>query len=152
MIDAVAAVIETVRDAAAKPRLRRCLPHLWSAIEQIDTRKLPGHLVVAAATPQGATVLTAACWPHRSRSTVTKAAAVAALSTAIDVADSDSILTGLTLLLGRKGMAAQQSDAAQILEDGGQPLVVVLVEREQGNITALVTTIDMPTSIAATLH
>ena len=41
-------VIDTMRDPAAKPRLRKCIPFLRSAVECIDARKARGGLMIAA--------------------------------------------------------------------------------------------------------
>ena len=60
--------------------------------------------------------------------------------------------TGLTVLLGKAGLEAQELDAAQIVEDGGQPLVIALIEREKTTVTQLVTTIALPPQAAATAH
>ena len=52
-------------------------------------------------------------------------------------------------MLGKAGLAAQALDAAQIVEGGGQPLVVALIEREQNSVTMLITTVALD---AATIH
>ena len=39
----------------------------------------------------------------------------------------------------------------QILEDGGQPLVVALIERERTSVTLVITTVALP-PVAATVH
>ncbi len=61
----------------------------------------------------------------------------------------DFILTGLTCLLGARGLEAQRLDAEQIAEDGLCPLVVALLERAGKTVTLLITTIALD---AATLH
>jgi hypothetical protein len=55
-----------------------------------------------------------------------------------------NILTGLAVILGTAGIAAQQQDAARIVADGGAPLVVALFERQPGSVTVLVTTVTSP--------
>ena len=57
--------------------------------------------------------------------------------------DGDIILAGLTILLGQRGIEAQELDAAQIVEDGGQPIVVALLEHAPPTITLLITTVGL---------
>jgi hypothetical protein len=150
VIDQIAAVIDDVSDPAARPRLRKCLPFLSEAVEHIDARVARGRLVIAAASKHGAIVVAADGWPRTTKSKLTKGDVALALGAAIDSRDASDILTGLTIILGRAGLEAHELDAAQIVEDGGQPLVVALVEREKTSVTLLITTVSLPA--AATVH
>ena len=49
--------------------------------------------------------------------------------------NGDVILTRLTPRLGSKGLEAQELDVEHILEEGGQRLVVALIERERTSVT-----------------
>ena len=73
-----------MRDPAAKPRLRKCLPFLRTAVESLDPRVRPGNLLIACATPNGATVLTASEWPQIDRSKLKRRDVALALSGAIE--------------------------------------------------------------------
>ena len=131
MIDSILAVIDGIENAAARPRLRRCLPSLSKVLAHFDRRSVSAGLLIAAATPDGATVLHADGWPQLDRSPLKQGEVAAALSAAIeagDMVDGDIILASLTILLGQRGIEAQELDAAQIVEDGGQPMVVALLE------------------------
>lgn len=156
MIAELSEVIDHVRDPAARPRLRRCLPFLRSAVDRIDTRATSGGLMIAAATANGAAVLSAADgWPQINSSTLKTGDVALALTAAIEsqeMDEGDVIITGLTLLLGKTGLEAQALDAAQIVADGGQPLVVALIERERTSVTVLVTTIALNVHDGATVH
>ena len=84
-------------------------------------------------------------WPRIiDRSKLKRGAVALALGAAIDSRDAsegEAVLTGLTVLLGSKGLEAQALDAEQIAADGGRPLVVLLIEREGKAVTMLATTI-----------
>jgi hypothetical protein len=156
MIDSVAQLIEDVDDPVARPRLRRCLPYLFEAVANFDASAASGRLVIAAATPKGAVVLAAEDWPDVKRSKLKRGDVALALSAAIECKDNwegDTILIGLTVMLGRAGLGAQAADAALIRQDGKQPLVVALVERQPKTVTMLVTTVALPTGAdGATVH
>ena len=65
---------------------------------------------------------------------------------------SDTIVSGLTLTLGTKGRAAYEREAARIIEDGGLPPLVALIERAEPTATILVTPIALPVLAATTVH
>jgi len=140
----IAALIEEVHDPAARPRLRECLPFLRSAVESVDVDQAPGTLVIACATPRAATVISTEGWPRIGRSSVSKSNAVLATIKAIESHATDNaeiIIGGLSVLLGRKGREAAELDAAQIIADGGKPMLVGLLQREGKSITLLITVI-----------
>ena len=58
----VRAAIDTTKDESAKPRLRRCLPALLSAVGHWDG-SAAGEFVMAAATPKAAFMFCADEWP-----------------------------------------------------------------------------------------
>ena len=58
----VRAAIDTSKDESAKPRLRRCLPALLSAVGHWDG-SAAGEFVMAAATPKAAFMFCADEWP-----------------------------------------------------------------------------------------
>jgi len=150
----IAALIEEVHDPAARPRLRECLPFLRSAVESVDVDQAPGTLVIACATPRAATVISTDGWPRLGASTLSKSDAVLAVTRAIEshaTDNADIIVTGLSLLLGRKGREAAELDAAQIIEDGGKPMLVGLLQREGKTITLLITVLRVSRE-STTLH
>ena len=114
-----------------------------------------GKLVIAAATPKGAVVLAADGWPQIGATKLKTSDVALALSAAIESKgdEGDTVLTGLTVMLGKAGIAAQAADAAQIIEDGKLPLVVALLERQPKSVALLVTTIALPIDAdGATVH
>ena len=155
MLDAVTALIESVDDITVRPRLRKCLPFLWQAIATWDASAASGKLVIAAATPKAAVVLAAEGWPEIGATKLKTSDVALALSAAIESKgdEGDTVLTGLTVMLGKVGIAAQAQDAAQIIEDGMRPLVVALLERQPKSVALLVTTIALPLDAdGATAH
>ena len=58
----VRAAIDTTKDESAKPRLRRCLPALLSAVGHGDG-SAAGEFVMEAATPKAAFMFCADEWP-----------------------------------------------------------------------------------------
>jgi hypothetical protein len=96
----------------ARPRLRKCLPFIRSVVEAVDMRAARGSLRIVAATPHGAAALTAVDgWPQIDRSKLTKGDVVRAVVAAIELGEGDTIITGLTCLLGKAGLEAQAHDA-----------------------------------------
>jgi hypothetical protein len=111
-----------------------------------------GHgLIVASATPLSGIILDAAGWPHcdpRQPAAFDKGKAELAIAAATESAPTveatNTILSGLTVVFGTAGVAAQEADAARIVADGGVPLCVALLERRPGSVTVLVTTLTSP--------
>ena len=151
MIDTVAELIDSVHDVDARPRLRRCLPSLSKVLASFNRRSASQGLVIAAATPNGATVLAADGWPELAASKHKPGDVVLALSAAIENAESDAILIGIATMLGRRGLAAQADDAALIRADGKLPMVVALLEYQRGSVTLLLTTVAASVPVA-TVH
>jgi hypothetical protein len=147
MIDVIATMIDGVGVPAARPRLRKCLPPLAEAVENIDARATRGRLLIAAATPEGAMVMAADGWPQIDRSKLTRGDAARAVVTAIEMGEGDAIITSLTILLGRAGSTGARRRAdhgGRRPAAGGRP-----DQREQNDVTLLITTVAIPT---ATVH
>ena len=95
MIDTVAELIDFVHDVDARLRLRRCLPSLSKVLASFNRRSASQGLVIAAATPNGATVLAADRWPAAATQSMKPGDVALALSAAIENAESDAILIGV---------------------------------------------------------
>jgi hypothetical protein len=149
MIDEIREAIDAIVDEAARPRLRACLPMLQQGLSNWRGARPSAHaLVIAAATPASCIVFDCRHgWPTDLIPIANFDKGEAALATVVAIesaptaANTDRILTGLCVVLGSAGIAAQQADAARIIADGGMPLVVALLERQAGSITGLVTTV-----------
>ena len=82
---------------------------------------------------------------------LTRGDAALALARAVEngTGEVDIIITALTLVLGREGIAAYDDDAARITEAGRLLLLVLLIERDGKSITSLATAIGLE---VATIH
>jgi hypothetical protein len=118
LADLVNAAIDTASDEAAKPRLRRCLPALLSAIG-VWGGSPTGELAMAAATPKAAFMFFADDWPDVPESDFRQHEVARALVAAIESSahsKSDVILGATTLLLGAQGLAAQRAEQDRICQ------------------------------------
>jgi len=138
MLAEIRNAISAASDPDARLRLHDCVPWLLQALGNcapVDT------LMIASATPKGATIFAADGWPIVNYDEPVDDGKVAlAVHEAIEggVA-TDTILRGITRLLGRSGLAAATSDAAHIVANGGRPLVVVLTEHSGSAVTIVAT-------------
>jgi hypothetical protein len=147
----VRAAIDTTKDESAKPRLRRCLPALLSAVGHW-VGSPAGEFVMAAATPRAAFMFCADDWPDVDESEFRQHEVARALVAAIESSaknKSDVILGATAVLLGEQGLAAQRAEHERIGGDGGTPLIVTLVEHDGKSVALMVTVIPMA---RATLH
>ena len=152
MIDTlVRAVIDTTRDEAAKPRLRRCVPPLLVAVENWGGSPA-GEVVMAAATPKAAFMFVADDWPDLDEGAFQQHEVARALVAAIESSaqnKADVILGATAALLGEAGLEAQRAEQERIAGDGAVPWVVTLVEHDGKSVAVMVTVIPMA---PATLH
>jgi len=98
----VRAAIDTTKDESAKPRLRRCLPALLSAVGHWDG-SAAGEFVMAAATPKAAFMFCADEWPDVDESAFQTHEVARALVAAVESSaknKSDVILGATAVLLG----------------------------------------------------
>src|SRR3954447_19970653 len=107
----VRAAIDTSKDESAKPRLRRCLPALLSAVGHWDG-SAAGEFVMAAATPKAAFMFCADEWPDVDERVQTHEVARALVAAVESSAEnkSDVILGTTAVLLGEAGLAAQRAE------------------------------------------
>ena len=147
----VCAAIDTTKDKSAKPRLRRCLPALLSAVGHW-VGSPAGEFVMAAATPRAAFMFCADDWPDVDESEFRQHEVARALVAAIESSaknKGDVILGATALLLGEQGLAAQRAEHERIAGNGAVPLIVTLVEHDGKSVAVMVTVIPMA---PATLH
>jgi hypothetical protein len=124
--------IAAVGEAAARPRLRRCLDTLHRSLDLWPgPQRCDGSLFVVTATPNSCVALCAPQgWPAldpAAVATIAKAEIAATLVAAIETATPEQhggILIGVAALLGHDGVAAQIDDAKGIVAAGGSPLTV----------------------------
>ena len=147
MLAAVRDAIDTSGfDAAAKRRLHKSAAMLQEALDN-SGRLDCSTLAVAAATPRSAVILCAEYgWPEidaadavRSRRDADEVAALLAKAIESKTSIPAAVVVGVALLLGRAGIAAQESDAERIEAEGRRPLTVLLLAKD----AALVTTAAM---------
>ena len=151
MIDEIADEME-----AAGIDISACLPMLARAVQAMGPP--PSGLVIAAATPKGGLVIHAAeGWPEfderieqqRERFDHSEIASTVAAAIESPQYRGDIVMAGMTLLLGRAGLAAAAADAANIVKAGMRPLLVLLVQRDGPSVSTLITTVEMQ---QATIH
>jgi hypothetical protein len=147
--------IEALVDPEAQPRLLEVLPSLLEGVASWrgPTPK-PGQydvFVAAAAMPGSCTVFAANVWPvydQEQAAKLSKSDLVRALCDNLTRAPSDeissNILIALTMLLGLEGVERQKHDARRVRSGGGVPLVVALFNRQDKDVTLLVTTVGVP--------
>ena len=143
MILTVAQAIEdSAFDDGVKWQLSTCLPMLDTAIA--SSAMMQGGLTIAAATPKGGIVVHAkGGWPVQAMTAEHDAKAVAvAVHAAIESAtyQGDTILSGLTMMLGQARVAAADDNMLEIAGTGLAPIMVLLAVRTDQQITTLVTT------------
>src|SRR3954447_19173921 len=107
MIEAlVRAAIDTTRDEAAKPRLRRCVPPFVFAVKNWGGSPA-GEVVMAAATPKAVFMFVADDWPDIDEGEFQTHEVVRALVAAISSPNKGDVILGATAaLLGEAGVEA----------------------------------------------
>jgi hypothetical protein len=110
-------------------------------------------LLIAAASPRSAVIFHSAGWPEADGCcgpALARQAVLAAIETSTSPESTGTIGAGLSLLLGPKGRARQQRDAAEIRRAGSVPLIVALMAPGSGDdVETLVTTVAV---VPRTLH
>lgn len=128
-------------------RLEACLP--WLERVYASWQKEGGAanfpLIVAAATPRGATIFHSAGWADADdccTPELARQAVLAAIEALPSTKNTDIVAAGLSLLLGPDGRARQQREAAAVRKVGSVPLVVALLAPDGGDdVETLVTTV-----------
>src|SRR6478672_7804602 len=119
-------------------RLEACLPWLEKvyASWQREGGAANFPLIVAAATPRGATIFHSTGWADADdccTPELARQAVLAAIEALPSIKNTDIVAAGLSLLLGPKGRARQQRDAAAIRKAGSVPLCVALLAPGNGD-------------------
>jgi hypothetical protein len=139
-------ILDQLDAVSGLDQLEACIP--W--LEKVYTRwqaeggaaNFP--LIVAAATPRGATIFHSPGWAEADNA-CTPALARQAILKAIEALPStkntDIIAAGLSLLLGPEGRDRQQRDADEVRKSGSVPLVVALLAPAGDDAETLVTTV-----------
>ena len=151
-------IAELVREeldfVAGLDQLEACIPWLekvymrWQA--EGGAANFP--LLVAAATPRGATIFHSAGWADADdccTPELARQAVLAAIEAPPSAKNTDIIAAGLSLLLGPEGRAEQQRDADEVRARGSVPLVVALLAPAGDEVETLVTTVAV---MARALH
>jgi hypothetical protein len=138
-------MLEQIDARSGLDRLEACLPWLEKvyASWQREGGAANFPLIVAAATPRGATIFHSAGWADADdccTPELARQAVLAAIEAPPSTKNTDIIAAGLSLLLGPKGRARQQRDAAAIRKAGSVPLVVALLAPGSGDDIAMLTT------------
>jgi hypothetical protein len=145
-------ILDELDALAGLDQLEACLP--W--LEKVYTRwqaeggaaNFP--LIVAAATPRGATIFHSHGWAEADDCCTPKLARQAIL-TAIEalpsIKNTDIVAAGLSLLLGPDGRARQQRDADAIRKVGSVPLCVALLASAGEETETLITTIAVASRV-----
>jgi hypothetical protein len=132
--------------------LETCIP--W--LEKVYTRwqseggaaNFP--LIVAAATPRGATIFHSTGWAEADGCCDQATAGrviLAAIEAPVSTKNTDVVAAGLSLILGPDGRARQQRDADAISTLGSVPLVVALLASTGEEVENLVTTIAVASRV-----
>jgi hypothetical protein len=142
----IAEIIADEIDArAGYDRVADCIP--W--LEKVFTRwQLEGGaanfpLIVAVATPHGATIFHSEGWADADgccEPVVARHTVLATIEARPSTKNTDIIAAGLSLLLGPEGRARQQRDADEVRARGSVPLVVALLAPDGGDDVEILTT------------
>jgi hypothetical protein len=131
---AITAAIDANCDEDNAARLCRCLPMLLEAIDdwRSGAAVAPlGSVVMAASTPRDAIVFHAADWPDGDPKPFARFAPGdigAVVSVAVENGSYDIVAAGLSVLLGRAGVAKHRNDALGIIRSGGMAVTALLVD------------------------
>jgi hypothetical protein len=138
-------VLDELDAVSGLDQLEACLP--WLEKVYVSWQKEGGAanfpLLVAAATPRGATIFHSAGWADADgccEPEIARQVVLTAIEAPPSTKNTDIIAAGLSLLLGPKGRARQQRDAAEVRRDGSVPLVVALLAPGSGDDIEMLTT------------
>ena len=139
-------VLDELDAVSGLDQLEACLP--WLEKVYVSWQKEGGAanfpLLVAAATPRGATIFHSAGWADADgccEPEIARQVVLTAIEAPPSTKNTDIIAAGLSLLLGPKGRARQQRDAAEVQKRGSVPLVVALLAPAGDDVETLVTTV-----------
>ena len=138
-------VLDELDAVSGLDQLEGCLP--WLEKVYVSWQKEGGAanfpLLVAAATPRGATIFHSAGWADADdccTPELARQAVLAAIEALPSTKNTDIIAAGLSLLLGPKGRARQSHDAAEVRKRGSVPLCVALLAPGNGDAVEVLTT------------
>jgi hypothetical protein len=141
-----ALVLDQIDARPGLDRLADCVPMLESAFAswQENGAAADFPLLIGAASPRSAVIFQSDGWPDADdccAPEIARQAVLAAIETRTSPEATDTIAAGLSLLLGPKGRARQQRDAAEIRRTGSVPLVVALMAPNGDDVETLVTAV-----------
>jgi hypothetical protein len=141
-------VLDQIDARAGLDRLEDCLHMIERAFAswQQDGAAANFPLLIAAATPRSAVIFQSDGWPDAEgccEPALARQAVLAAVETRTSPGATGTIGAGLSLLLGPKGRAQQQRDAAEVRRRGSVPLVVALLAPDRDDVETLVTTVAL---------
>jgi hypothetical protein len=139
-------IADEIDTHAGLDQLEACLPWLEKvyASWQAEGGAANFPLLVAAATPRGATIFHSAGWADADGCCgpeIARQAVLTAIEAPSSTKNTDIIAAGLSLLLGPSGRARQHRDATEIRRRGSVALVVALMAPSGDDVETLVTTV-----------
>ena len=140
--------------AAAKRRLRACVPRLAAVLDEAPVGTAPW--IVAASTPTQAACFAAERLPPPQYDhdgyrigRADRSAAARALPSAIAAGNGDLLLHATAVLLGREGVADLADDWRDLTAQKQRPLMLILAGPGTRSLTTLITVTALP---RRTLH
>jgi hypothetical protein len=140
-------VLDQIVARAGLDRLEDCIPMLEQAFARWQQNGAAANfeILVAAASPGSALIFQVDGWPEADgccEPELARQAALRAIEAPVSTVNTDIIAAGLSLVLGPKGRARQQRDAAEVRKRGSVPLIVALLAPGSGDaVETLLTTI-----------
>jgi hypothetical protein len=144
--------IDALADPGGRSRLLKALPSLLEGVESWGgpQKHEQDDVLVAAALPGNCVVFAANVWPVYDEEQAARPGDIArALCANLACATPTSevainILTALTVLLGPEALERQQREVQRIRSGGGVPLVITLLDRQDKDVTMMVTVVAVP--------
>ena len=140
--DVTTSVRETMGklDSVTRLRLDPCLPMLSETLQnwQATAPQSCDPLLIVAASPISGVIIGAEDWPDLDQAVIAKlelADVVWTITRGLErkPPTGDTIFGAVAVVMGTEGIAAQQRDGAETLENGDTPLVVFLTARHGKN-------------------
>jgi hypothetical protein len=145
-------ILDEIDARAGLDRLQDCLPKLEEVFERWRENGAAANfpLLIAAASPRSAVIFHSDGWPDADgccEPVLARQAVLAAIEGEASPKNTGTISAGLSLLLGPKGRAQQQRDAAKIRRAESVPLCVALLAGSGDDVEVLVTTVAVASRI-----
>ena len=109
---------------------------------------MPRGMTIACATPTSGLVLWSEGWADIDEDeTISRAEVTVSIARAIEspanCEATDTVVRGLSLMLGKAGMKAANNDAKRIVASGRLPLLVLLVEADRPKAVMFATMMEL---------